>query len=371
MKPFLTFLFSLILLTCFVSSNELDKPIDAAKSFKVEFLFEGWHNQFSGQNMMGLANIIKNAFGDNGQFQVAINYFMQSWPQGSEIMALNNVSSSVNANTWSSYSVSETALVNSQGSDYWYDATKIAQSTDYYLDEYGQVTQTNNAEIKNRWNTSYETLSEPATKAYISSGRWANTPSNYVHAGSNHYIDAINIYIDGQKYTIQDQVNCSPIVLDMDGDGKLEASNGQWLPHQYNGGKLVKFDIDGDGFVDMTEWVGPNDGLLIVYKSQEIVTGHDLFGDADGFLNGYFKLQLLDTNKDGKLSGDELKNLSVWQDKNMDAKIDSGEVKTLKELEIETLHLNHKNLHSTFIQGGKTKSMWDWYPSTFAIRAKE
>jgi hypothetical protein len=316
--------------------------------------------------MVSLMGIIKNTFGPNSQLTTAMNYFMQQWPQSSEVIALGGVGYS----SWNSMDDSDAARVSTDGTNHWYDATKLGSANNYFLDEYGQLVSSQDDDVMTRWNANYNVVSESST-AYTSSGRTSGTPSNHVHAGSMHYADAINIYIDGKKYTIQDQVNCSPIVLDMDGDGKLQASAGQWLPHRYNGGKLVKFDMDGDGFIDMSEWIGPNDGLLIAYKGQETVTGQDLFGDADGFLNGYFKLQLLDANKDSKLTGEEIKALSVWQDKNGDAKIDAGEIKTLKELGITELNLGHKNLVSTFIQNGETKTMWDWYPSTFAIKATE
>jgi hypothetical protein len=352
------------------SSQDLDRPVDAKRTFKMEFLFEGWHNQFAGKDMISLMNIIKGTFGANSELTGAMNYFMQQWPSSTEIIALGGV-------RYANWNNANAYVRTDEHGDHWYDATRISSAQNYFLDEYGQMVSSTDTNVMSRWNANYNVVSETST-AYVASGRVSGTPSASVYGGTSddgdrarHYIDAINIYIDGKKYTIQDQVTCSPIVLDLDGDGQLQASSGQWLPHKYLGGKLVKFDMDGDGFVDMSEWVGPNDGLLIAYKGQETVTGHNLFGDADGFLNGYFKLQLLDVDKNGKLNGEELKTLSVWQDKNSNAKIDAGEVKTVKELGITELNLNHKNLVSNFVQNGETKTMWDWYPSTFAIKATE
>jgi hypothetical protein len=189
--------------------------------------------------------------------------------------------------------------------------------------------------------------------------------------GSPGDFSSVKITVGDRTYELYDHVFTSPIVLDLDGDGKLEASNGVYLPHVYKDGKIVEFDIDGDGFVDLTEWVGKNDGLLIQYDASKPVSGAQLFGDCDGFINGYEKLRALDLNENGKIEGEEISTLSVWQDKNQNAKVDAGEIKSLTDLNITELFVEHDNFVSQFVMDGKELKMWDWYPSTFRVKKRK
>ena len=161
----------------------------------------------------------------------------------------------------------------------------------------------------------------------------------------------------------------SPIVLDMDGNGTIQASNGQYLAHNTIDYKnTVVTDFYGDGFEIAMEWVGANDGLLVAPKADGSVDMSCLFGTAGGFENGYEKLALYDTNKDGVISGNELNGLSVWQDANRDAKATAGEVKTCAELGITSIGAKHKNFASTFTMNGKTQFACDWWPSAVELR---
>ncbi|WP_372369637.1 hypothetical protein [Candidatus Uabimicrobium sp. HlEnr_7] len=160
----------------------------------------------------------------------------------------------------------------------------------------------------------------------------------------------------------------TPIVLDMDGDKKLQASGGQWLPHRFNPKvRTATFDINGDHFAEFMEWVGPKDGLLVRYTKGEI-NGLNLFGSPGGFNNGFEKLSTLDKNNDKIIDGKELEGLSVWQDNNSDAKVDKGEIKRVQDLKITSLSLKHRMFSSFFIQDGKSKTMWDWHPSIQIIK---
>jgi hypothetical protein len=173
------------------------------------------------------------------------------------------------------------------------------------------------------------------------------------------------------------QVALRPIVLNMDGSGKLEASGGQWLPHPNHlySGNLMLFDMKGDGFPMVMEWVGPQDGLLVHLNPNQIrpngtahVTGTDLFGTIGGWSNGYEKLAALDKDHDGKLMGAELKNLYVWQDLNDNGKVDPGELKSVQSLgitEIDTVP--NARLVSHFVMNGKRYVMWDWYPNAISV----
>lgn len=187
---------------------------------------------------------------------------------------------------------------------------------------------------------------------------------------------AVNSQANGTAYVVNGYKYVSPLVLDMNGDGKLEASGGKWEPHasELDNEHLVRFDIFGNGMEEIIEWVGPNDGLLVEPNSNGTVDGNSLFGSAGGFANGYEKLSMRDRNGDMKISGAELKGLFVWQDRNGDAKVDNGELKSVPELGISEIQLVSKGFVSSFTRNGKQYSMWDWWPnvvSTKKIRIEE
>jgi len=171
------------------------------------------------------------------------------------------------------------------------------------------------------------------------------------------------------EYSIFAYGYTTPIVIDMDNDGRLQASNGKWLPHALtSNAQLVAFDITGNGTKELIEWVGAKDGLLVTgYEAGKEINGLNLFGDAGGFANGYAKLATLDTNNDNVLTGTELNGLMVWQDKNSNASVDKGEMRSLASLGITSINTNHNNMVSSCVINGETVKMWDWHPFTMKV----
>lgn len=163
--------------------------------------------------------------------------------------------------------------------------------------------------------------------------------------------------------------NISPLVLDMQGKGTLQASNGQHMPgHPFVKDNVVMTDFYGDGFELAMEWVGPQDGLLVAPKADGSVDMSCLFGTRGGFETGYEKLGLYDTNKDNKVSGVELDGLSIWQDANGNGKADAGEVQAVSNLGISSISLAaDRNFVSSFERNGKTFKMWDWWPNAIEL----
>jgi hypothetical protein len=273
-----------------------------------------------------------------------------------------------NYNTASEYpKYSETAWKNKQEGLY---------RNELLLDEYGMLRPKDEV-AGNSYYSSDVTVDE--TKHWSQqTGRYNNRCYGYryndggVWGGPGVTNTTIQLTMAGKTYELTQNVFVSPIVLDMDGDNKLEASHGEWLPHGFTNCKVVEFDMNGDGFADLTEWIGPNDGLLLTnYTGGTEVDAHQLFGDADGFREGYEKLSALDSNKDGVLAGDELKSLSVWQDKNSNGQADTGEVRSVSELGITEIRTSHERLVSSFVQNGATKTMWDWYPVVFEVKRRK
>ncbi len=157
----------------------------------------------------------------------------------------------------------------------------------------------------------------------------------------------------------------SPIVLNMDGSGQLMASRGQHTAHpEFYTDRLALFDFYGSGEHKLMEWVGPKDGLLCVPKADGRVDGTCLFGIANGYENGYEELAATrDANRDGVVSGTELEGLYVWQDANGNAIAGSAELKTVQDLGITEIRVDHKDFASTFTMNGATQKSWDWWPS--------
>ncbi len=160
----------------------------------------------------------------------------------------------------------------------------------------------------------------------------------------------------------------SPIILDLDGDGKIEASNGQYLAHDSFSDKVVTFDFFGNGFPMLMEWVGPNDGLLCHPNADGSVKGNNLFGSANGFKNGYEEMASLDVDNSGSLEGAELKDLRVWTDVNANGIAEANELKSLDELGITSIKVSHNNYASTFVRNGQTFKSFDWWPNCREMR---
>lgn len=244
----------------------------------------------------------------------------------------------------------------------------MGANTSYVVNAYGQLVTDSNElnQYKNDLGEENESLS-----TYYRNERFNNRSYGYAYQNGTANVAAVTV--GKKKYVLQHTVFTSPIVLDMDGDGRLEASSGEWKPmpdRKIGTSRVVEFDLNGDGFLELVEWVGANDGLLVQYTEGEI-NGHNLFGEAGGWVTGYEKMMLFDANKDMVLSGAELSTLSVWQDKNGNAQVDQGEITTLKEAGIESLNITHNNLQSSFTQNGAQKTMWDWYPVTLQVKRSE
>jgi hypothetical protein len=96
----------------------------------------------------------------------------------------------------------------------------------------------------------------------------------------------------------------------------------------------VGFDADGSGLERRWTWVTRDAGWL-VYDPKgrgKITSGLQLFGNVTFWLfweNGYRALASLDDNRDGVLTGDELKGLAIWHDSGRLGVCDPGEVKPL------------------------------------------
>ncbi len=193
-----------------------------------------------------------------------------------------------------------------------------------------------------------------------------NTVDTYKRTQTTH-TQQVNYYQVNITHTI------SPIVLDLDGDGRLQASGGDWLPHpeKFDSSRTVMFDFNANGFPVLTEWVGPEDGLLVRPYADGCIDGSCLFGSASAFNDGYDALAALDADRNGQLEGAELNGLKVWKDANSNAAVDDGEVLTLDGLGITSIGVSDKGLQGTFVRNGQTFQSFDWWPTVMELRKKQ
>ena len=137
-----------------------------------------------------------------------------------------------------------------------------------------------------------------------------------------------------------------PLIIDL-GENDINLSN------VANG---VYFDLDNDGIAEKTAWIDGEDGFLALDRNgnKVIENGSELFGDEtvleDGTIaeSGFEALKELDTNKNNKIDYEDKQfgELRVWIDENHDGFSAEDELKTLDELGIESIDLNHyRNEH--------------------------
>jgi hypothetical protein len=115
----------------------------------------------------------------------------------------------------------------------------------------------------------------------------------------------------------------------------------------------VYFDHDGNGFAQLTGWVGANDGLLVWDRNGNgvIDNGGELFGDntvlTNGLnaVNGFAALAEHDSNGDGVIDANDAiwSELRVWRDLSQDGITREGELVTLDELGITSISLTYTN----------------------------
>ncbi len=158
-----------------------------------------------------------------------------------------------------------------------------------------------------------------------------------------------------------------PIILDLDGDGVELSIDGS-----------VSFDMDDDGFLETTNWVGADDAFLVldlnadgsrgvgdgkIDQTKEVVLAKWLEWDGATDLQA---LGLFDQspemggNDDGVLSNQDSvwSEFRVWQDANTNGVVDSGELRTLNELGISEIALTYDD-GTSFSDGSNDVTIFD------------
>ena len=149
--------------------------------------------------------------------------------------------------------------------------------------------------------------------------------------------------------------NISPIALDLDNGGRIGRLLGDY-----------HVDLDGDGIKEaLSEWFAPGAGILVTADASGQVSGKHLFGNVAGvYEDGFAELATLDADKDGQLTGAELAELAIWNDRNSDTIVDEGELSQLADHEIVALSVTHyKYMSRATKSNGQSILMEDvWLP---------
>jgi hypothetical protein len=167
----------------------------------------------------------------------------------------------------------------------------------------------------------------------------------------------------------------SPIALDLNGNNRIGTTGRSTAQVRHDQNTFVRegsvlFDLFALGKPVRTEWMNTeNDALLVDDRTGEVtkaartngvISGKFLFGNAGGFDNGYAKLALIlreqnrlaSTSKNFKamvtLKGSGLNGLKAWVDSNRDAKVQPGELHTLESLGITELEVFPKKVKNSF-----------------------
>ncbi len=170
-----------------------------------------------------------------------------------------------------------------------------------------------------------------------------------------------------KKFVMQYLQVCSPIVINLDGNGIKTTSIFE---------QSVKFDLLGIGRPVTTAWITPTSGFLVWNKQghEDVRSINDLFGGEDRMV-GFLKLAELDKNHRGYISAEDsiYSELRIWVDKTMNANVNSGELFTLSELGVEKIFVNFELMditdengnffgeHSHALINGVKHDMYDVY----------
>lgn len=137
--------------------------------------------------------------------------------------------------------------------------------------------------------------------------------------------------------------------------------------------RTVTFDLDGAGRGQAWPWVKGDTAILVwdPKATGRIDSGRQLFGSVTWWIfwrDGYAALDALDDDRDGRLTGPELKGLAIWIDRNGNGVSDPGEVTSLESLGVESIAARwteHEgaspmNRLGIRMKDGREMATWDW-----------
>lgn len=193
-------------------------------------------------------------------------------------------------------------------------------------------------------------IAETAGRAWNSISNAASTAfgsiANAVESAWNGFTNAVSSAWSAVTDTVSSLFD--PIAIDLDGDGiEISAHKG------------TAFDVDGDGFLEQSAWVSPDDAMLVID-----LRANGGRGSGDGAIDQARELSFAswtaakDTdlaalaslektaawgNGNGKLTAADAawSELRVWRDSDADGVVDAGELKNLGSHGISEISLGY------------------------------
>lgn len=136
-------------------------------------------------------------------------------------------------------------------------------------------------------------------------------------------------------------LNSSPLVLDINNSGTIDLIS--------LANSTTYWDIDQDGFAELSGWVDSVDGLLAIdLNSNGVIDDNsELFGTMD--TDGFTVLGAYDLNADSVINAEDAvwDDLIVWQDTDEDGFSDAGELHTMGDFAIVSIDLNATEVSQT------------------------
>ncbi len=165
----------------------------------------------------------------------------------------------------------------------------------------------------------------------------------------------------------------TPLIVDL--------SEGKSLNDLLEPTNKVSFDLDGTARSQSYSWVKPSTAFLVwdPMNDGKITSGRQLFGNATWWMlwdNAYAALDALDDNRDGWLSGKELKGLALWYDRNGNGRSDPGEVVPIEKTPIQALRTlfdgrigdSYVSRNGVLLRSGQTLPTYDWVTTSIQLK---
>jgi hypothetical protein len=161
----------------------------------------------------------------------------------------------------------------------------------------------------------------------------------------------------------------SPIIFPLRGPLPLEALLAP--------GRIVSFDLAGNGMPAKWPWVNSDAGFLVwdPENRQRIESGRQLFGSVTWWLfwrDGYQAMAALDDDANGWLEGSELAGIAIWRDINGNGVCDPGEMISLRDAGILRISVRASgrtsgmpfNARGIQLSDGNFLPTYDWTPES-------
>ncbi len=126
----------------------------------------------------------------------------------------------------------------------------------------------------------------------------------------------------------------SPLVLKFDGDEVPKVDRSSNFPLYGTGHHKISWPTFEEQVYLLT---------LDLNNNGKVDGGNELFGDINNFQDGFKNLAEFDSNKDGVIDAKDpiFAKLKLWRDANHDGKSGKAEIKTLKEMGVESISLQY------------------------------